>query len=295
MLERSPSGVALPLGVLDRYLISSCGPRAVWMPAQRNLHRQNRLGPLLRHDFCCVVHHILVKILGAFGKVSANDRPQSAAMDVGRMELDAVPIPGHSMRGSRLAPRARDMRVVLSTPLVLDRLNRGRRPYKFLLCPLVDTVVGYPKGIDRNQFTLIAPFTKDKDAWLDLACVNACDGKQFSLALQQDLDGSKVVRRRLATCFGSTLSHPESKSLAPDGMPCEQRSVGLLLRASVTAGHHHFVGKETDRRWEYGEDLSLRRFKVMEYRPAGGMVVPDRALRSRIASSGLSVLMRPPD
>jgi hypothetical protein len=184
------------------------------------------------------------------------------------------------------------MRVVLSTPLVLARLNRGTRPYNFLLCPLVDTVVGYPKGIDRNQFTLIAPFTKDRDAWLDLACVNACNGQEFTLALEQDLDGSKVVPQTFGYVLRLYPLHPESKSLAPDGTPCLDRTIGLLLRASVVAGQPHFVGKETDRRWEYGEDLSLRQFKVMEYRPTGGMAVADRALRARIAANGIRPTMR---
>jgi hypothetical protein len=152
--------------------------------------------------------------------------------------------------------------------------------------------VGYPKGIDRNQFTLIAPFTKDRDAWIDLACMNACDGQQFALALQQDLDCSKVVPQTFGYLLRLYPLHPESKSLAPDGTPCGERSVGLLLRASVAAGQHHFVGKETDRRWQYGEDLSLRQFKMLEYRPVGGMVVADRALRARIESSGIRPMMR---
>ena len=85
------------------------------------------------------------------------------------------------------------MRVVLSTPLVLARLNRDTRPYNFLFCPLVDSVVGYPRGIDRDQFTLIAPFTKDRERWLELPCINACDGTRFALALNQDLNSTKVV------------------------------------------------------------------------------------------------------
>jgi hypothetical protein len=60
----------------------------------------------------------------------------------------------------------------------------------------------------------------------------------------------------------------------------------------VTAGHHHFVGKETDRRWEYGEDLSLRQFKVMEYRPATGVTVADPAVREQVAARGIRALMR---
>jgi hypothetical protein len=184
------------------------------------------------------------------------------------------------------------MRVVLSTPLVLDRLNRGTRPYNFLLCPLVDTVVGYPKGIDRNQFTLIAPFTKNRDAWLNLTCVNVYDGKTFTLALEQGLDGSEVVPQTFGYVLRLYPLHPESKSLAPDGTPCRDRTVGLLRRASVTAGRQNYVGKETDRRWEYGEDLSLQQFKVMEYRPAGGLVAADRDLRARLASLGIRPAMR---
>jgi hypothetical protein len=58
------------------------------------------------------------------------------------------------------------------------------------------------------------------------------------------------------------------------------------------SGQQHFVGKETDRRWEYGEDLSLKHFKAMEYRPAVRMVVADSALRAQIAASGMRPLMR---
>jgi hypothetical protein len=43
------------------------------------------------------------------------------------------------------------MRVVLSTPLLLDRLNEGTRPYNFLLCPLLDTGVGLPIGVDPSD------------------------------------------------------------------------------------------------------------------------------------------------
>ena len=38
------------------------------------------------------------------------------------------------------------MRIVLSTPLVLERLSRGTRPYNFLFCPLIDGSVGYPRA-----------------------------------------------------------------------------------------------------------------------------------------------------
>ena len=82
----------------------------------------------------------------------------------------------------------------------------------------------------------------------------------------------------------------ESKSLAPDGSPCVARTRGLLQRASVTAGQQHYVGKETDRRWEFGDDLSVLRSKSLEYRPR--TTVADTKLREQVAAGGMRALMR---
>ena len=184
------------------------------------------------------------------------------------------------------------MRVVLSTPLVLERLNRGTRPYNFIFCPLIDGAVGYPRGLERTDCTLIAPFSKHRGKWMDLPCVSVRDGRRFTLALEQDAQHSKIIPQTYGYVLHFYPYHKESKSLAPDGSPCCDRTRGLLQRALVVAGQQHFVGKETDRRWEYGEDLSLKHFKAMEYRPAVRMVVADSALRAQIAASGMRPLMR---
>lgn len=56
-------------------------------------------------------------------------------------------------------------------------------------------------------------------------------------------------------------------------------------------GQQYFVGKETDRRWEFGEDLALlRASKAMVYRP--GMAVPPVALQKKVAAAGRRALMR---
>jgi hypothetical protein len=183
------------------------------------------------------------------------------------------------------------MRVVLSTPFVLNRLNRGTRPYNFLLCPLVDATVGFPQGIDRERCTFIAAFTKDRNAWLTLACINAADGRRYELALEQDVKQSKIVPQTYGYVLHFYPYREESKSLAPDGSACDARTRGVLQRASIVAGQRWYVGKETDRRWEFGEDLALlRASKAMVYRP--GMTVPDSALRQRVAAEGMRVLMR---
>jgi hypothetical protein len=184
------------------------------------------------------------------------------------------------------------MRIVLSTPHVLHRLNRSTRPYNFLLCPLIDTVTGYPAGIDPNHFTLITPFTKQRGRWMDAECINVCDGKPYRLASCQ----SGKLDRVIAQTFGYVLrlygEHPESKSLAPDGAPCSAKTSGLLQRASVTAIKQRYVGKETDRRWEQGEDLSLVRFTPVEYSSLGKVVVADAALLKEMAKHTVRELMR---
>jgi hypothetical protein len=60
-------------------------------------------------------------------------------------------------------------------------------------------------------------------------------------------------------------NHPEAKSLGPDGKPCEQNTQGLLRRAHILAsGPPVYIGKESDKHWEEGEDLSLLEFKSIE-------------------------------
>jgi hypothetical protein len=179
------------------------------------------------------------------------------------------------------------MRVALSTPLLLDRLNRETRPFGFLFCPLID---GYPAGVDRQHFTLIARFTKRRDEWLRSPCVNVYDGRAYRLALQQTAALDMVIPQTFGHVLRMYLHHPESKSLAPDGTPCATHTRGLLQRTLIVAGAHHPV--ETDRRWEHGEELSLLHFTIVDYRSATKMVVADETLRKQMRSRGLRVLMR---
>jgi hypothetical protein len=196
----------------------------------------------------------------------------------------------------RKAPKWLDlpamMRIVLTTPHVLNRLNRSTRPYNFLFCPLIDTVAGYPMGVDPNRFTLLTPFTKKRDQWLESECVNVCDGKTYQLALQQSVKLDKVIPQTFGYVLRLYPCHPEAKSLAPDGGPCSANTRGLLQRASITAGNLRFVGKETDRRWEQGEDLSLVSFTPVEYRPSGKMVTADHLLLKEMAKHAVREMVR---
>jgi hypothetical protein len=75
------------------------------------------------------------------------------------------------------------------------------------------------------------------------------------------------------------------------GAPCDASTRGLLTRVSILAGQLRYVGKETDRRWTEGEDLSLLTFKLIEYVPPG-KVAASAALRKEIVKRGVRESMR---
>jgi hypothetical protein len=183
------------------------------------------------------------------------------------------------------------MRIVVSTPHVLGRLNYFTRPYNFLFCPLIDAVAGYPANVDPNNFTPITAFTRDRERWSCAQCINVRDGKVYHLALRQSHELDRLIPQTFGYILQHYFHHPESKSLAPDGTPCQASTRGLLKRASIITGKLRYVGKETDRRWEPGEDLSLLTFKPIEFVPSG-KVIADPILRDEIAKRGMRELMR---
>ena len=169
------------------------------------------------------------------------------------------------------------MRIAITTPEVMKALQarqRGRayparvKPFNFVLSPLIDSNGGCPVRATR-EFTLIAPFTPDASSWLDLEWVNLYEetGKTYRLARA----GYRLPSEAEAKTYGDIVSryrwHPEAKSLAPDGRPCAAESAGLLGRVPVLAAQEfRSIGKETDRRWEREEDVSLLNPRLVEYR-----------------------------
>ena len=85
--------------------------------------------------------------------------------------------------------------------------------------------------------------------------------------------------------------HPEAKSLAPDGTSCKANTCGLLQRAHIVAGEFRYVGKETDRKWEEGDDISVLEFKTTEYGRAR-RVVASEAVKSAITRMGINKCAR---
>jgi hypothetical protein len=87
--------------------------------------------------------------------------------------------------------------------------------------------------------------------------------------------------------FAQYIRHPESKSLAPDGAVCQAETTGLLKRAHVVAGDIRYVGKETDRKWEKGEDMSVLEFAATEYRRTGKVPASDE-VKTQIKQIGIN-------
>jgi hypothetical protein len=79
----------------------------------------------------------------------------------------------------------------------------------------------------------------------------------------------KAVVETFENLFHRYMQHPEAKSLGPDGEPCKSDTRGLLGRAHIIAGKHRRIGKESDRRWEEGDDLESLMYIPMEYEQPG--------------------------
>ena len=168
------------------------------------------------------------------------------------------------------------MRFVVTTPHVLRALQARERelpfrerikPFNFVMSPLSDPRTLPVEAVDGQGFTLIAPFTEDSSSWYDLPYVNVHDGRTYRLAPH----GKRLPSEAQAQTYGEIVSryvhHAEAKSLAPDGKGCRAETRGLLQRTPVTAGQFHRIGKETDRRWEQGEDFRLLMPTLVQYQP----------------------------
>jgi hypothetical protein len=187
------------------------------------------------------------------------------------------------------------MRIGITTPRVLIVLQTHQenwtyadrhKPFGFVLSPQVQRIglSGLPKSAHEDRFTLIAPFTKDSSRWMKLPWTNLHDGRRYGLAPITEKTDAEASPQLLEDVILLYQVHPESKSLAPDGSQCDWHTQGLLQRTSVIAvGEPQFIGKETDRRWEHEEDISVLLPILPLYRPnETEKLVTDSEIQSKI-------------
>ena len=185
------------------------------------------------------------------------------------------------------------MRMTLTSPNVMRSYRPDWLfPFNFFFFPLLSDLGGYPAGCDRSNFKFIARFESDREKWKKLDGINLCDGQHYWMEMFPNGKRDKVVPESFRIILRLYLRRPESKSLAPDRTPCVADTEGLLQRASIVAGELVPVGKETDRHWEQGDDMSLVDFQVLEYRVNGKLAIADAALGEEMAQFSLRELMR---
>jgi hypothetical protein len=183
------------------------------------------------------------------------------------------------------------MKFAITTPEVFKVLQNRQiekafsyreriKPFNFVLCPMINRQVfgfdsessetvrlGYPLTVDPDSFTLIAPFTDDASRWYKVPYLNIHDGKWFYLAPLEKKESFEASPYTLDDIVALYHTHPESKSSAPDGTSCGWHTAGLLQRTSIVASGFDYIGKETDRKWEQEEDLSMVFPMLPAYRP----------------------------
>jgi hypothetical protein len=129
-----------------------------------------------------------------------------------------------------------------------------------------------------------------------------CGKPDTGAALGRKKGGTSRLSRFSPETFEELLhryfSHPESKSLGPDGEPCQPKTRGRLLRPHVIGRKHHRIGKEVDRRWEEGDDLDAMRQAPIEYTrkasraPHEPLVQPSLSLSRSVKNIGIRKLIR---
>jgi hypothetical protein len=190
------------------------------------------------------------------------------------------------------------MRLTITTYNVLEMLGGWdiARPYNFLLLPMVDPIVGVAFHRQTNeQVLLVCPFSSKQEDWFDLECVNVYNGKNYKMLNCKKTNGNIPYNIVFPSQFAHLLiqyqQHPEAKSLAPNGSSCTAKTKGLLGRSHVIAGEVRYVGKETDRKWEEGSEISIVEFAATEY-GRKGKVVASEDVKAKITNIGINKCAR---
>jgi hypothetical protein len=161
--------------------------------------------------------------------------------------------------------------------------------------PMVDPTFGYAFDKRSNEkVLLICPYSTHQERWLEMECVNIHNGKKYKMVDCNKAENSAhnvVFPSQFARLLIQYQGHPEAKSLAPDGGPCGANTRGILKRAHVIAGEFRYVGKETDRKWEEGDDPSVLEFKSTEY-GRSKMVVASEEMKRAIRDIGINKCAR---
>ena len=149
------------------------------------------------------------------------------------------------------------MQIAITTPALLARFKgqNGFRPLNFMLAV---QLMGEISNGSQAKLCLVTPFTKDRSAWKTAIFRDIATGDQYTL---YDEDAPSSPNQIDAMCYGGIIEqhrfHPEPKFCGPGGQSCGRNTRGLLERRHVQIGRKIPIRKESNRRWEGGNDPSI--------------------------------------
>jgi len=120
------------------------------------------------------------------------------------------------------------------------------KPFNFLLCVHV-APFSHPAGYAPQRFQLITPFEPDPRRWLEMEWTDHYSGDTFRIHTEGPPSPDSIKVKTNRDVLDRYRSHPEPKSLDPNGEPCTRLTTGLLQQRPVRATDIAYIGKESNR------------------------------------------------
>jgi hypothetical protein len=151
-------------------------------------------------------------------------------------------------------------RLAISTPQMLGwfrrwnaahpaKRNGKEKPYPDQVKPFgflhhAPLAPGLQQAAGSAKHNLVAPYG-ERRWWVNLHEPEAAPARVVTYQPSPG-DSSVLVGRSYADLIAAHPFHPEAKSLGPDGLPCHERTMGLLHRRPVMATEITVIGKEAN-------------------------------------------------
>lgn len=145
-------------------------------------------------------------------------------------------------------------RITVSSPHLLKPFrgyNEGRSyadqvsPFNFLLIAHV-AKQGHPEGVDENKFHLVSPYRTKACDWLNGPWMDSHTGKRHRVRTGRQMNPFVAQLKTIGDVLRDYRTHPEPKSLGPDGEICNRQTVGLLRRHCLWVVDEDWIGKESN-------------------------------------------------
>ena len=147
-------------------------------------------------------------------------------------------------------------------------------------------------GDESRRFTLIMPYSTDRERWLNTKVFNVRNGKEHSMILLSvgEEEPEEIEVASYGNVASTYMEHPEAKFLNSDGEPCATTTCGRLSRSHIVMDSPRWIGKETSRHWEQGDDISMVDFVCTEF--SEGKVRATKEQREQIIKIGIRKIER---